>query len=107
MPGMMDTVLNLGLNDNTIQGLIKKTNNPRFAYDCYRRFIQMYSDVVLGVDFDFFEELMHEYKEKKGVKTCRKKHHNEEAKDYIRIQDKGDGAYIFQKEKRHKIVGMP
>ncbi len=48
MPGMMDTILNLGLNDTTIQGLIKKTNNERFAWDSYRRFVQMYSDVVLG-----------------------------------------------------------
>ena len=48
MPGMMDTILNLGLNDNTVQGLIKATNNPRFAYDCYRRFVSMYGDVVLG-----------------------------------------------------------
>ena len=47
MPGMMDTILNLGLNDTTVQGIIKKTNNPRFAYDSYRRFVQMYGDVVL------------------------------------------------------------
>src|SRR6185503_4153660 len=49
MPGMMDTVLNLGLNDQTVQGLIQRTNNPRFAYDSYRRFVQMYADVVLGI----------------------------------------------------------
>ena len=49
MPGMMDTILNLGLNDQTVEALAKKTNNPRFAWDCYRRFIQMYGDVVLGV----------------------------------------------------------
>lgn len=49
MPGMMDTILNLGLNDETIEGIIKKTNNPRFAYDSYRRFVQMYGDVVLGL----------------------------------------------------------
>src|SRR5687767_2485014 len=49
MPGMMDTVLNLGLNDQTVQGLIRRTNNPRFAYDSYRRFVQMYADVVLGI----------------------------------------------------------
>ena len=47
MPGMMDTILNLGLNDETVEGLIRKTNNPRFAYDSYRRFVQMYGDVVL------------------------------------------------------------
>ena len=49
MPGMMDTILNLGLNDETVEGLAARTANPRFAYDCYRRFIQMYGDVVMGV----------------------------------------------------------
>lgn len=49
MPGMMDTVLNLGLNDNAVEGIAKKTNNPRFAWDSYRRFVQMYGDVVLGM----------------------------------------------------------
>lgn len=68
MPGMMDTVLNLGLNDITVQGLIKKSGNPRFAYDSYRRFIQMYSNVVLGVPHHEFEEIMDELKAKKGVK---------------------------------------
>jgi pyruvate,orthophosphate dikinase len=58
MPGMMDTILNLGLNDATVEGLAAKTGNPRFAYDSYRRFIQMYSDVVLGVDHDVFEDLL-------------------------------------------------
>ena len=58
MPGMMDTVLNLGLNDETVQGLIAKSGNERFAYDSYRRFIQMYSDVVLGVEHYHFEELL-------------------------------------------------
>jgi pyruvate,orthophosphate dikinase len=58
MPGMMDTILNLGLNDATVEGLAAKTGNPRFAYDSYRRFIQMYSDVVLGVDHDHFEDLL-------------------------------------------------
>jgi pyruvate,orthophosphate dikinase len=58
MPGMMDTVLNLGLNDETVCGLIKVSHNERFAYDCYRRFIQMYSNVVLGVDHHEFEELL-------------------------------------------------
>ena len=58
MPGMMDTILNLGLNDATVEGLAAKTGNARFAYDSYRRFIQMYSDVVLGVDHDVFEDLL-------------------------------------------------
>src|SRR5690606_1979348 len=55
MPGMMDTILNLGLNDEAVQGLIKRSNNPRFAYDSYRRFVQMYGDVVLGVEHANFE----------------------------------------------------
>ena len=55
MPGMMDTVLNLGLNDQSINGLIKQTDNPRFAWDSYRRFIQMFSNVVMGLDGDLFE----------------------------------------------------
>jgi pyruvate,orthophosphate dikinase len=67
MPGMMDTVLNLGLNDTTVEGLIKRSHDPRFAYDSYRRFIQMYSDVVMGVDHGDFEELLEMAKEEKGV----------------------------------------
>jgi len=67
MPGMMDTVLNLGLNDKTVEGLAKKSNNPRFAYDSYRRFIQMYSDVVLEVDHYHFEELLEEMKRDRDV----------------------------------------
>ncbi len=62
MPGMMDTILNLGLNDQTVEALAKKSNNPRFAYDSYRRFIQMYSDVVLGIDHFHFENLLEELK---------------------------------------------
>lgn len=68
MPGMMDTILNLGLNDRTIRGLIDNSNDARFAYDSYRRFIQMYSDVVLGVDREKMEEKIHEKKQQKGVK---------------------------------------
>ena len=68
MPGMMDTILNLGLNDESVEGFAKKTNNPRFAYDSYRRFIQMYSDVVMEVNKSFFEKIIDEIKEKKGVK---------------------------------------
>ncbi|HEY4125412.1 MAG TPA: PEP/pyruvate-binding domain-containing protein, partial [Rhizomicrobium sp.] len=67
MPGMMDTVLNLGLNTATTEGLAKLTGNPRFAYDSYRRFIQMYSDVVLGVDHALFEEILDATKEDKGI----------------------------------------
>ncbi len=68
MPGMMDTVLNLGQNDQVVEGLAKLTNNPRFAYDSYRRFIQMFSDVVMGLEKSKYEKLIDEVKEKKGVK---------------------------------------
>lgn len=67
MPGMMDTILNLGLNDQVAESLARQTNNPRFAYDSYRRFIQMYSDVVMEVHKDCFENLIDEMKAKKGV----------------------------------------
>lgn len=67
MPGMMDTVLNLGLNDNTVQGLIKQSGDARFAYDAYRRFIQMFSDVVMGLPKHEFEHLISDKKEKVGV----------------------------------------
>jgi len=68
MPGMMDTVLNLGLNDISVEGLAKKTGNPRFAYDSYRRFIMMFADVVIGVSKSKFERKMDEYKEEVGAK---------------------------------------
>jgi len=68
MPGMMDTVLNLGLNDETVQALARATSNPRFANDSYRRFIQMFGNVVLGIDGAFFEDALEALKEKKGAK---------------------------------------
>lgn len=68
MPGMMDTILNLGLNDDVVESFAKKTNNPRFAYDSYRRFIQMYSDVVMEVGKKYFEELIDKLKAERGVK---------------------------------------
>jgi pyruvate,orthophosphate dikinase len=74
MPGMMDTILNLGLNDQTVAGLVAKTKNERFVYDSYRRFVQMYGDVVLGLkpvnkdDIDPFEEIIEAKKHAKGVK---------------------------------------
>ncbi|NBI18572.1 pyruvate, phosphate dikinase [Neglecta sp. X4] len=67
MPGMMDTILNLGLNEEVVEYMAKASGNPRWAYDCYRRFIQMYSDVVMEVGKKYFEELIDEMKEKKGV----------------------------------------
>ena len=74
MPGMMDTILNLGLNDEVVEGLARKTNNPRFAWDSYRRFVQMYGDVVLGMkpvnkeDIDPFEAIIEDVKKAKGVR---------------------------------------
>jgi pyruvate,orthophosphate dikinase len=69
MPGMMDTILNLGLNDTTVEGLASNTGNPRFAYDSYRRFIQMYGNVVLDIDKDAFEHALAAQKEKAGVRA--------------------------------------
>ncbi|MEG0616149.1 MAG: PEP/pyruvate-binding domain-containing protein, partial [Oscillospiraceae bacterium] len=68
MPGMMDTILNLGLNDEVVEGLAKFTNNPRFAYDSYRRFVQMFSDVVMEMNKTEFEKIIDDAKAKKGVK---------------------------------------
>ena len=67
MPGMMDTVLNLGLNDRTVAGLAARANDPRFAFDSYRRFIQMYGDVVLGVAHHHFEDILESYKDRRGI----------------------------------------
>ncbi|MGO4841189.1 pyruvate, phosphate dikinase, partial [Rhizobiaceae sp. 2RAB30] len=66
MPGMMDTVLNLGLNDVTVEALAKDAGDARFAYDSYRRFIQMYSDVVMGLDHEVFEEILEDEKARLG-----------------------------------------
>ena len=79
MPGMMDTILNLGLNDTVVEGLTKKTGNPRFVWDSYRRFVQMYGDVVLGMkpenknDIDPFEEIIEQLKEEIGRASCRER----------------------------------
>lgn len=69
MPGMMDTVLNLGMNDETVEGVARLTNNPRFAYDSYRRFIQMFCNVVLDINVFFFEQYLEEVREQKGYST--------------------------------------
>ncbi len=66
MPGMMDTVLNIGLNDETVAGMIKLTNNERFVYDSYRRLIQMFGSVVLGMPDEAFEDVLEDYKQDKG-----------------------------------------
>ena len=67
MPGMMDTVLNLGLNDQTVEGLANLSGDRRFAFDSYRRFIQMYSNVVLGIEHNVFEEILDEHKDRLDV----------------------------------------
>ena len=67
MPGMMDTILNLGLNEQVVNAIAEKSGNPRWAWDCYRRFIQMFSDVVMEVGKKYFEKLIDQMKEKKGV----------------------------------------
>src|SRR5450830_502977 len=67
MPGMMDTVLNLGLNDTTVQGIIAQSGDERFAYDAYRRFVQMYSDVVMGMEKEILDHLLEQKKEARGV----------------------------------------
>ncbi|MDC7226693.1 MAG: pyruvate, phosphate dikinase [Spirochaetales bacterium] len=69
MPGMMDTILNLGMNDEAVEGLSKITGNPRFAWDAYRRFIQMFSNVALGMDINVFEDILEDMREKKGVEN--------------------------------------
>src|SRR4051795_3121509 len=69
MPGMMDTVLNLGLNDESVQGLARQTDNERFAYDSYRRFVQMFGKIVLDIDGDKFEKALEALREQRGVDT--------------------------------------
>src|ERR687891_2275660 len=69
MPGMMDTVLNVGLNDDSVEGLVRQTSSPRFAWDSYRRLLQMFGKTVMGVDGDLFEEAIDEAKDHKGVQT--------------------------------------
>jgi pyruvate,orthophosphate dikinase len=96
MPGMMDTILNLGMNDAVIDGFIQKTGNPRFVYDLYRRLIQMFAEVVLEVDADLFEDVLTEAKESKGVEFDTQL----EADDWKAISDKF--LAIFEKE-----VGKP
>ena len=89
MPGMMDTILNLGLNDVAVKGLENKTNNKRFAYDTYRRFIQMFADVAMGLDKNKFEEVLTAKKEEKGVKTD----HDLTAEDFVDVVEKYKVVY--------------
>lgn len=89
MPGMMDTILNLGLNDIAVKGLENKTNNKRFAYDSYRRFIQMFADVAMGLDKNKFEEVLTAKKEEKGVSTD----HDLVAEDFVDVVEKYKVVY--------------
>ncbi|MDR1905810.1 MAG: pyruvate, phosphate dikinase [Clostridiales bacterium] len=107
MPGMMDTILNLGLNDVSVEGLAKLTNNPRFAYDCYRRFIQMYSDVVVGVGKSAFEKFIDEYKTELGIK-----HDTEFTADNLKTLISRYKAYYkkemktdFPQDPREQLIG--
>ena len=93
MPGMMDTILNLGLNEEVVEVLAKKSNNPRWAWDCYRRFIQMYSDVVMEVGKKYFEELIDKKKSEKGVKQDVE----------LTAEDLKDLAMEFKTEYKNKI----
>ncbi len=93
MPGMMDTILNLGLNDQVVEAVAKKTKNPRFAYDSYRRFIQMYSDVVMEVGKKYFEELIDDMKQKRGVTLDTE----------LTAKDLKELAELFKKEYQEKI----
>ncbi len=93
MPGMMDTILNLGLNEEVVEVLAKKSNNPRWAWDCYRRFIQMYSDVVMEVGKKYFEQLIDKMKEKKGVTQDIE----------LDAEDLKELAYEFKAEYKSKI----
>ena len=93
MPGMMDTILNLGLNEEVVNVIAEKSNNPRWAWDCYRRFIQMYSDVVMEVGKKYFEELIDQMKAKKGVK------HDVE----LTAEDLKELARQFKEEYKSKI----
>ena len=108
MPGMMDTILNLGLNDEAVEGFAKKTNNPRFAYDSYRRFIQMYSDVVMEVNKSFFEKIIDELKEELGV------HHDTElnvddlkelVKRFKKIYSDHMNGEEFPQDAREQLMG--
>ena len=93
MPGMMDTILNLGLNDVVVERFAEKTGNRRFAYDSYRRFIQMYSDVVMEVGKKYFEELIDEMKERKGVKLDTE----------LDADDLKELAFLFKAEYKKKL----
>lgn len=108
MPGMMDTILNLGLNDVAVEGFAKKTGNPRFAYDSYRRFIQMYSDVVMEVSKSFFEKIIDELKAAKGI------HYDNEmdvddlkelVKRFKKVYSDARGGEEFPQDAKEQLMG--
>lgn len=106
MPGMMDTVLNLGLTDESVEAFAKTTNNPRFAYDSYRRFIQMFSDVSKGVNKQFFEDVLEEEREKAGVqldKDIPAEHLKEVIKKYKEIYKREVGEEFPQDPKKQLL----
>lgn len=107
MPGMMDTILNLGLNDVSVEGLAELTGNPRFAYDCYRRFIQMYSDVVIGVGKSAFERIIDELKESKNVKLDTELSADDLKELIARFKSyfKKDQGIDFPQDPREQLVG--
>jgi len=105
MPGMMDTVLNLGLNDKVIEGIIKKTRNPRFAYDIYRRFIDMFGDVVMGCDHHYFEQVIDKAKKKAKVKVDNQLTANqlkEVVEEYKKVYKKHVGQ-LFPQDGREQL----
>ena len=108
MPGMMDTILNLGLNDKSVAGLAAKTGNPRFAWDCYRRFIQMFGNVVLGIDKDKFEHELSAVKKKYKAKTdveLDAKALDEVIARYKAMVLRGDRTQPFPQDPRAQLVG--
>ena len=108
MPGMMDTILNLGLNDVSVEGFAKSTNNPRFAYDSYRRFIQMYSDVVMEVPKSFFEKIIDELKDEKGVKYDNELTTDdlkELVKRFKRVYSENMGGDEFPQDVKEQLLG--
>ncbi len=108
MPGMMDTILNLGLNDVSVEGFAKSSGNPRFAYDSYRRFIQMYSDVVMEVNKSFFEKIIDELKEEKGI-TYDNELTTEDLKELVKrfksVYSSHMGGEEFPQDVREQLMG--
>ncbi len=107
MPGMMDTVLNLGLNDSTVQALARESGNERFAWDSYRRFIQMYSDVVLGIDHYHFEELLEIHKENLGLQLDTDLSSDElrQLVDQFKAKIKSEGGQAFPQDVSAQLWG--